>query len=85
MIQVGRILRNISHPVSSSMSAVRSDQVAQGFLQSNLENNQRRSAKSLPSGYFFTSKRQREPDNFGKVGVLDNGHLPRNKSKSKWC
>lgn len=82
MIQVGRILRNISSAVSCS---VRSDQVAQGFLQSYLENTQGRIAQSLPAGYFFTSKSQRGPDNFGKVGVLDSGHLPRNKSKSKWC
>lgn len=34
MIQVGRILRSISSPVSCPMSPVRSDQVVEGFLQS---------------------------------------------------
>ena len=57
IIKVERVLRKVFSTVSCSVSAVRSDQVAQGFLHSSLGKNPRKkNAQNLETGYFFTSK-----------------------------
>lgn len=60
IIQVGRVLRKVSSPVSCSVSAVRSDRVAQGFLLSSLENIKGRRMRKIWQPfvpcYFFTSQ-----------------------------